>query len=96
MSKALGDTAGIQHDAKSRSLLLHVPATHVAPHFAGTLHLYRPSDARLDHSIDFQPNSAGEQTVNYASLAPGLWKARLEWSANGELYVLEQSLMIVE
>jgi nitrogen fixation protein FixH len=93
-TRALGPSAALQFDSTRRALRIQVPAAHVAPSLAGMLHLYRPSDARLDRRSELAPGVTGEQWMSLADLAPGLWKARVEWAAKGERYVLEQQIFV--
>jgi nitrogen fixation protein FixH len=84
----------IAYDFDKRSLHVRVPAAHLGKQFNGQAHLYRPSDARLDQRIDLKPGRDGTQAINAAHLAPGLWKVRLDWTANGESFVFEQPVII--
>jgi nitrogen fixation protein FixH len=83
----------VGYDSKRRVLLLRLPAAHVTPQFIGTAHLYRPSDAKLDQRIGLKPDRDGQQTINAAALTPGLWKVRLDWSAGGESFAFEQTII---
>ncbi len=82
------------YDFEKHSLLLRVPAAHVGPMFNGKAHLYRPSNAKLDQSINLRPGRDGGQTINTAHLVPGLWKVRLDWTANGEAFAFEQAIIV--
>jgi len=93
-TRALGANVALNFDANAHALLVRVPATHVAQSFDGTLHLYRPSDAKLDRHLKLKPATTGEQLMNTAELAPGLWRARVEWTANRESYLLENSIVV--
>jgi hypothetical protein len=70
---------------------VQLPAS-AAP-LTGTLRLYRPSDARLDHEHPLDPDSAGRQRFDPA-LAPGLWRARLAWTQAGQDYLHEAVLVV--
>ena len=58
------------------------------------MHLYRPSDAKLDRNLTLQPNHDGAQTIDGRALRPGLWKVRLEWKSGGETFCFDQSVLI--
>ncbi|MFD2037094.1 FixH family protein [Belliella marina] len=60
----------------------------------GTLHLFRPSDARLDQKIDFQLLNPAENTVDVTSLKAGYWKVKLTWEENGVAYYEEKKINI--
>ena len=82
------------YDFGQRSLLVRVPAAHVGEQFNGTAHLYRPSDAKLDQTIELKPGRDGRQTLNAARLTPGLWKVRLDWTSGGESFAFEQTIIV--
>ena len=84
----------VAYDFERRTLLLRVPSAHVGAQFSGQAHFYRPSDARLDRRVDLKPANDGTQSINTAELAPGLWKVRLDWRANGDSFAFEQSIVI--
>ncbi|AFL86249.1 FixH protein [Belliella baltica DSM 15883] len=60
----------------------------------GTLHLFRPSDARLDQKIDFQLLNKEENTVDVTHLKAGYWKVKLTWEENGVSYYEEKKINI--
>jgi nitrogen fixation protein FixH len=84
----------VAYDPERRVLLLRLPAAHVAEQFTGTAHLYRPSDAKLDQRLGLNPDHDGTQIINAAALIPGLWKVRLDWSAGGESFAFEQTIIV--
>jgi nitrogen fixation protein FixH len=93
-TKALGASTTLKLDTKSHALRIQIPATHLAQEFSGKLHLYRPSDAKLDRHIELSPAASGEQLLNTADLAPGVWKARAEWTTAGTRYLMEQNIFV--
>jgi len=84
----------IAYDFTRQTLSLRVPSVHVAAQFSGTAHLYRPSNAKLDRRVALKPARDGTQSINATQLTPGLWKVRLDWTANGETFAFEQSIVI--
>ncbi len=60
----------------------------------GTLHLFRPSDARLDQKIDFDITNIDENSVNVQSLKSGYWKVKLTWENQGKAYYQEKQINI--
>jgi hypothetical protein len=60
----------------------------------GKIHLYRPSDARLDFEVPLTPDIEGRQRIDAKELALGLWKVRVSWSANGQAYFRDQAVNI--
>jgi hypothetical protein len=60
----------------------------------GTVHLFRPSDARLDQKIDFQLLNAEENSIDVKDLKAGYWKVKLTWEENGVAYYEEKKINI--
>jgi hypothetical protein len=58
------------------------------------MHLFRPSDARLDQKIDFEITSQNENAFDLKTLKPGYWKLKLTWSENGVDYFHEEKINI--
>lgn len=93
-TRPLGEQVAIGFDSNTRVIRTRIPVTHVTRQLSGQVHLYRPSDAKLDQHLELKPSTAGDQSIDTARLAPGLWKVRVEWTANTEAYVFERSLVI--
>lgn len=53
---------------------------------AATLHLYRPSDKRLDRRLPLLVPPDGRVRVSAADWQAGRWKLNLEWEADGVRY----------
>jgi len=49
----------------------------------GELHLFRPSDARMDRKIAVNIENETANTVNLKSLQSGYWKVKLNWEEKG-------------
>lgn len=84
----------IQLAAASRTIALGLPAEHASQSPSGTVQLYRPSDARMDRQFPLTVDAAGHQSVDAASLEPGLWKLRVTWQAGGTEYFHDTSIVI--
>jgi nitrogen fixation protein FixH len=93
-AEAFGSDVAILHDPATRSLCLRLPKAHVQPSLTGELHLYRPSAAGLDRHIQLQLDADGVQRIDVGALAPGLWKARLNWSMAGTEFYVERRLVL--
>jgi nitrogen fixation protein FixH len=83
----------VTFDAAKNCVIVALPAAQ-AREASGRIHFYRPSNARLDHEMSLALNAAGVQSLDARSLASGLWKVRVEWTAQGADYFLDQSLVI--
>ncbi len=60
----------------------------------GSIHLYRPSDARLDRELPLQLTSNGTQRLDASKLADGLWKVRVKWTVDGKDFFLDQPVIV--
>jgi hypothetical protein len=83
------------YDSTTQSILVTLPAAHVRQSVAGRIHLYRPSDAKLDRVIPLSIPAEGAQRIPAAILRPGLWKVRVEWTFAGLDYFFDDSVVIL-
>ncbi|TVP51002.1 MAG: nitrogen fixation protein FixH [Mongoliibacter sp.] len=79
----------LEYDGQLKSLLLKLPEGS-----KGTLHLFRPSDARLDQKISFDMISSAVNSVDVKSLKAGYWRVKLTWSEGEKEYYLEKKINI--
>jgi len=56
----------------------------------GVLKLFRPSDLRFDKQFELQSFSDPIHQFNIEGFPAGMYRARMEWSAEGKEYYLEQ------
>ena len=76
-------------NARNKNLELHLPLGAV-----GTLHLFRPSDARLDQKIPLFVDGDRKLTFDLGGLQPGYWKMLLSWEEGGKEFYLEEKISI--
>jgi hypothetical protein len=86
--------ATIVSDDAGGKVVVSIPAAHLAQKFSGTIQLYRPSDPKLDQTLQFSPRADGTQTLDGSKLSAGLWSVRVKWNAGGETYFLERKVTI--
>ncbi|MCH6200362.1 FixH family protein [Aquiflexum sp. LQ15W] len=79
----------LNYDIQLKKVDLHLPVGS-----KGTMHLFRPSDARLDQEIDFDVINPNANAFDLKSLMPGYWKLKLTWSENGVDYFYEEKINI--
>lgn len=60
----------------------------------GTLHFFRPSDARLDRKIPIRITNLGGSEIPLESLLPGYWRVQLTWTENGINYYQEKKITL--
>ena len=77
------------YDAEVKTLGLNLPQGAV-----GTLHLFRPSDARLDQKFPVDLGLENKFFLDLKDLKPGYWKMLLTWEEGGKSYYQEQKITI--
>ena len=83
----------VTYDTARRSIIINLP-TGAAADAAGRIHLYRPSDARLDCNLPLAINGQGVQELDAKHLAGGLWKVRVQWTVEGREYFCDRSVIV--
>jgi len=83
----------VTFDPLAQSIVITLPADKAIA-ARGNIHLYRPSDARLDRELPLALNSQGIQRLDSRSLAGGLWKVRVTWNAAGQDYYVDQPVIV--
>ncbi|HEX5214444.1 MAG TPA: FixH family protein [Vicinamibacterales bacterium] len=81
---ALDGRFSIQPSSDGRTVEIRWPAEMAGA--AGTVALYRPSDAADDRAIRMAPDATGRQTVALGGLRPGLWRVNVDWKFDGRLF----------
>ncbi len=80
-ARAAGMNA-LRHLSAERALMIELPegASDIQ------LALYRPSDAKMDRNESIEPLPGSPIRYSTHDLAPGLWRATLEWTLRDEGY----------
>lgn len=79
----------MEYDGQLKTILLHLPEG-----AKGTLHLFRPSDARLDQKINFDMLNSDANAVDVKDLKEGYWRVKLTWSEGEKEFYLEKKINI--
>jgi len=90
----VGDAASIAYNSHKAVLEIALPPTHLDSLTNGTIHLYRPSAARLDRELKLQLGPEGTQQIDARQLQPGLWRVRILWAAGGKEYFIDRKVSI--
>jgi nitrogen fixation protein FixH len=91
---AVRGEVSVAYDFAKAQVALRIPAAHLADKASGTIHFYRPSNAKLDFDLPLSVDATGTQTVPTAKLQAGLWKVRVSWTSGGQEYFHDQSLVL--
>lgn len=79
----------LQFDNQQKSVSISLPLGAKAE-----LHLFRPSDARLDQKLVVDIVDEDSTVVDLAMLKTGYWLMKLTWSAEGKSYYQEKKITI--
>jgi len=93
-TSALKSEAAVAYNPVEKSIRIALPAAMFRQKLQGTIHLYRPSDARLDQKLLLAPAIDGTQQINASHLQGGLWKLRLNWNTEDGEYYFEKSVVL--
>ncbi len=77
------------YHAEGKNVNLNLPTGAV-----GTLHLFRPSDARLDRKFQVTVGNDGTCSIDLGNLPSGYWKMMLSWNEGGTEYYMEEKITI--
>ena len=92
-SQAIATQVVVTYEPTANQIVITLPAAQ-AQGATGKIHLYRPSDASLDRDFPLTLNADGAQQLDAAKLQPGLWKVRVQWTANGQEYFIDQRVIV--
>lgn len=70
------------------------PAEFSSSVISGRIDFYRPSDQSQDFTVEIRTDSLLTQIISTAKLMKGVWKVKVDWSANGDTYYNEKILMV--
>jgi len=60
----------------------------------GVLHLQRPSDKKMDQTLSFAANPAGQVELPLNNVTKGRWQMVFEWRNNGKQYLYQKEVFI--
>ncbi|MBT5927890.1 MAG: hypothetical protein HOH33_14855 [Verrucomicrobia bacterium] len=84
----------IKAEITQKDLVLRLPDTHTSsPDFSGSIWLYRPSNSGLDQRFELKPNPSGVFQQEVENLLDGLWKLKVNWTAQGQEFYYENSMV---
>jgi nitrogen fixation protein FixH len=92
-SQPLATQTVVTFESAPQTIVITLPVAQVQG-ATGSVHLYRPSDARLDRELPLALSAAGIQRVDAKDLRDGLWKVRVKWSVGGTEYFIDQPVIV--
>jgi hypothetical protein len=93
-TQSLSSPAELAYNAVQKSVTITLPAAHARQQASGRIHFYRPSDASLDAEVKLAVNAAGVQQWDAKDLKAGLWKVRVEWTVEGQGFLMDKLIVI--
>ena len=93
-TQPIRDRIAISFDPGERAVRIALPVGTDLPSVVGEIHLYRPSNSRLDRKMRLTLDAHGIQRINAAGLRPGLWKVRVQWTVEGREYFLDETVVV--
>jgi len=82
----------IDYQSKDKALQFQFPKEFSA--IEGTIQFYRPSDAKKDFQVEIEMDSNYLQLMDVRELTAGLWKIKVNWSADGRAFFDEKEVVI--
>ena len=76
------------------NIQLQFPKISKSENINGNILLYRPSERNKDLSIIIQPDSNYLQTINTANMLSGMWKVKVDWTADSISYLNDDIIMV--
>ncbi len=93
-TRALSEDLKIDIQRDIAVISIQFPGELVGTPLDGEILLYRPSDARLDHTYPIRINDSGVQEISSSDLVKGLWRLKIIWSASGKDYYDEKVIVL--
>jgi hypothetical protein len=78
----------------NQSLVIGLPGDFRGMPLTGMVHVYRPSDEKMDVKLPLQVDTALEMRVPSSKLHHGKYVIKIDWSAGGKDYYLEKDVFI--
>ncbi len=92
---ALPAPVQVRYEPAAQRLTLELPPALAGPGVRGQVHFFRPSDQKLDFTLPFVPTGQpARQLLSTARLLPGHWRLRLDFTAGGQAYFIEEEFSI--
>jgi nitrogen fixation protein FixH len=85
-------SVGYEFSSDRSHVHVQFPGEHVVNGITGRIHLFRPSDFRLDRELAVAPDSSGLQAVPVLGLQRGHWIIKVQWDAGGTEYYWQREL----
>lgn len=79
---------------KGKELSLQMPEDIDPFGVEGVVHMFRPSDYKMDRTIPIKLTDNRSQVISLDDFAGGLWKVKVTWKSNGLEYFKEDNIVL--
>ncbi len=94
LNRAYDSQIYIHVTVENRTVHLTYPSQFLEGDIQGTLHLFRPSDSKMDQYFPLTVNRDLTQVLSPETLASGRWILYVDWMQNGKTYSLVKNLYV--
>ena len=91
---AMRGEVSVTYESAQGQVAVRLPAAHRTDKLTGSVHFYRPSNAKMDFELPLAFDGTGVQRVPTGKLQGGLWKVRVQWTNAGQEYFYDQSVVL--
>lgn len=91
---SLSNKPTLNYDADTGVLQINFPAELVSEFQSGEVHLFRPSDYKMDKKVRILLDENGNQSFDLNSLEKGLWEAKMTWKSGSREFYEEKKIVI--
>lgn len=93
-TKMLIEKPRVQYRSADKILTVQFPENLLHHPISGEIHLFRPSDYKMDKSYKIELDDRGVQFINTAELLIGEWTVKLSWNDGHQSYYDEIEVFI--
>jgi hypothetical protein len=94
MNRAKNLSEQLEITSLQNSIKLSFPKIFSAESLMGTVTLYRPANDKNDFTIHVSTDTSRIQLIPTENMSKGLWKVRVDWSADDVTYFNETPIMV--
>lgn len=94
MTRAKEDGAIPEFIQGAVTLAIKFPEEHYSKGITGKFYFYRPSNAKMDRTIDINLNENSFQIIQTGSFPKGLWNLKIDWMVDSVSYYHEKEIII--
>lgn len=80
--------------AANGELLIKFPEQQRDLKLSGSVLLYNPQQISNDRTFEIPATQSGEQKISLASISPGRYVAKVQWTVEGKPYYAEKEILI--